>query len=137
MRRITTVLGIAALALALAIPVFALEPGGYGRGFMMSYSGGGPGYCWGNGGGYGRGFGPSGPGYGSDLRYQQGRQTLGKQEVKTMVDDYLSSTGNPNLKLGTISEKDSVFEAEILTKEGSLVDRIAIDKITGRMGSVY
>jgi hypothetical protein len=142
MKRITTVLGIAALALAVAIPVFALGPGGYGgygRGSMMGYSGGGPGYCGGYGGGYGRSYGPPGPGYGygSDLRSRQGGQALGEQDVRSMLGDYLSSTGNPNLKLGAINEKESAFEAEILTKDGSLVDRIAVDKTTGRMGSVY
>jgi hypothetical protein len=54
-----------------------------------------------------------------------------------MLDDYLRSTGNPNLKLGEINERESVFEAEILTKQGSLVDKLTVDKNTGWMRSVY
>jgi len=44
---------------------------------------------------------------------------------------------NPNLKLGEIEDKGNAFEAEIQTKDGSLVDRILVDKYTGWMRSVY
>ncbi len=45
---------------------------------------------------------------------------------------------NPNLKVGKIEDKGNTFEAEIVTKkEDSLVDRIAVDKYTGWMRSVY
>jgi hypothetical protein len=55
-----------------------------------------------------------------------------------ILDNYLKSTRNPNLKLGKIEDKESVFEAEIVTKkEGSLVDKIAVDKTTGWIRSVY
>ena len=54
-----------------------------------------------------------------------------------MVKNYLASVRNPNLKLGKIEEKGSVFEADIVTKDNSLADKILIDKNTGWMRSAY
>jgi hypothetical protein len=54
-----------------------------------------------------------------------------------MVQNYLNATRNPNLKLGKIKEEGSTFEAEIVTKNGSLVDQLLIDKNTGWMRSGY
>ena len=61
------------------------------------------------------------PRYGSEPRFQGSDKPLEESNVKSMLNDYLKSTGNPNLKLGEINEKESAFEAEILTKDGSLV----------------
>jgi hypothetical protein len=41
------------------------------------------------------------------------------------------------LKLGKIMDKDQYFEAEIVTKNDSLVDKILVDKQTGWMRSIY
>jgi hypothetical protein len=38
---------------------------------------------------------------------------------------------------GKIEDKGSSFEADIVTKDGSLVDKVAIDKSMGWMRSVY
>jgi hypothetical protein len=73
--------------------------------------------------------GPSGP--------SQQTQPLTKSEVKMLLENYLRNTGNPNLKLGDISEKEKSYEAEILTKDGSLVDKIQVQKYTGWFRSVY
>ncbi|MFP3869584.1 MAG: hypothetical protein ACLFVT_01715, partial [Syntrophobacteria bacterium] len=54
-----------------------------------------------------------------------------KSEVKLLLENYLRNTGNPNLKLGDIAEKEAFYEAEILTKDGSLVDKIQVHKYTG------
>ena len=54
-----------------------------------------------------------------------------------MLEDYLRSTNNPNLKLGKIEEKETTYVADIVTKDGSLVDKITIDKNTGWMRSTY
>ena len=54
-----------------------------------------------------------------------------------MLEDYLDSMRNPNLKVGEIKDQGDAFEAEILTKENSLVDRILVDNRTGGMRSVY
>jgi hypothetical protein len=109
---------------------------GYGRGM-------GPGRM-----GYGRGMGPGmmhhgygmmspgyGPGYPSP--YQQPRGELDEDSVRKMLKNYIRSVRNPNLKLGKIEDKGSRFEAQILTKDDSLVDKISVDKRTGWMRSVY
>jgi hypothetical protein len=49
----------------------------------------------------------------------------------------LKSTGNPNLKLGKITEKGENFEAYILTRNDSLVDKILVNKDTGEIHSEY
>ncbi len=118
---------------------YGMSPGMMG-GMMGQGHGMGPGMM---GRGYGMGpgmMGPQGgPQYGpqSGPQYQQPSRTMEEKDVKFMLENYLKSTRNPNLKLGKIQEKDSVFEAEILTKDGSLVDKIAVDKATGWMRSVY
>jgi len=87
----------------------------------------GPGY---------RGYEPQyAPSYGP--QYQQSPKPLGDKDAKAMLENYIQSTRNPNLKLGKITEKDNYFEAEILTKENSLVDKILVDKFTGWMRSTY
>jgi hypothetical protein len=95
----------------------------------------GPGY------GYGYGMGPGmmgsgwyGPQYGSQ---DQQQKPLGKEEAKQEVENYLKSTRNPNLKLGTVTDKGSYFEADVVTKNDSPVDKILVNKNTGWMQSAY
>ena len=127
--------------------------GGYGAWNYCPYCGTpmgpgmmGPGYGRGPGmmgPGYGRGPGMMGPGYGPQYGpphgppYQQPREPMKEKDAEQIVENYLRATRNPNLKLGKITEKDSYFEAEILTKEGSLADKLAIDKSNGWMRSIY
>jgi hypothetical protein len=111
-----------------------VEPGwGYGPGMM------GPGMM--GRGYYGYGHGMMGPGWGYGPqygpRYQQPQEPLNEKDAREMVENYLRSTRNPNLKLGKITDKDRYFEADILTNDGSLADKIAIDKTTGWMRSIY
>jgi hypothetical protein len=91
--------------------------------------------------GYGYGMGPGmmGPGYGYQYgpQYQQPQKSLDEKDAKTILENYLKSTRNPNLKLGKIEDKGNAFEGEVLTQKGSLVDKILIDKNTGWMRSVY
>lgn len=110
----------------LAMFEHALGMGGYGMGPGMM----GP--------GYGRGYG-MGPGYGyqSGPPYQQPPKPMEEKDAKALVENYLTSNRNPNLKLGKIEDRGNAFEAEILTKNGSLVDKILIDKATGWMRSAY
>jgi hypothetical protein len=93
--------------------------------------------------GYGRGPGMMGPGYGPQYGpphgppYQQPREPMKEKDAQQIVENYLRATRNPNLKLGKIIDKDTYFEAEILTKEDSLADKLAVDKQTGWMRSIY
>ena len=99
--------------------------GGYGGHGM------GPGMM----GGYG-GYG-TGPGYGYGRQSQQTGKPIDAKEAEAMMNDYLKSSRNPNLKLGKIKDVGSSFEAEILTKNNDLVDRVHIDKATGNIRSAY
>lgn len=87
--------------------------------------------------GYGMGSGMMGPGYGYGPQYQQPQKPLEKSDVETMVKNYLAAVRNPNLKLGKIEDKGGVFEADIVTKDNSLVNKVLVDKNTGWMRSAY
>jgi hypothetical protein len=73
--------------------------------------------------------------YGSN--WQDVKTPLTKERATNIVQNYLKSTGNPNLKLGEVKETDAHFEVEIVTKDNSLVDKILVDKSTGWMRSAY
>ncbi|MBK5102387.1 MAG: hypothetical protein JJE15_15605 [Desulfobacteraceae bacterium] len=120
-----------------------MGPGyGMGPGMMHQGRGMGPGMM-----GRGYGMGPGmmhrgwgmGPQYGPQgvPQYQQPPKPLEEKEVKELVENYVKSTRNPNLKLGKIKDVGSSFEAEIVTKDGSLADKIAVDKGSGWMRSMY
>ena len=111
---------------------------GYGMGSGMMGQGNNSGY------GMGQGMMDSGNGYGQQngpqygRQYQQPRQTpLDRNQAKQEVENYLRSRRNPNLQLGKIEEKGNGFQINIVTKDGSLVDKILVDKNTGRMRSTY
>jgi len=112
--------------------------GGQGYGYGM-----GPGMMGGRGYGYGMGPGMMGPGYGygPNQQYpyaqQQPQKPIDKDQAKSMVENYLSSTGNPNLKLGAVKDEGQNFEADVVTKDNSLADKILIDKNTGWMRPAY
>lgn len=67
---------------------------------------------------------------GSGMSLNKG-QPVTKDQAKQLLEDYVGSANNPNLKLGEITEKGDVFEATIVTKEGSLVEKIQVDKNSG------
>ena len=93
-----------------------------------------------------RGMGPGmmGPEYGYDrgYGYPQGREyrrrePLKKDEAKDQVQQMLTQSRNPNLKVGGVEEKEDFFEVDILSKGGDLVDKMQVDKETGMMRSAY
>jgi hypothetical protein len=86
--------------------------------------------------GYGMGLGRNGrePSKGEmGPRPNRLKTPLQENGARAVVENYLQSTRNPNLKLGKITEQDDAFEAEIVTKDGSLVDKLLVDKSTGYM----
>jgi len=119
---------------------YGMGPGMMGRGWGYGMGPGmmGPGMM--GHGMMGRGMGPGmmGPGYpGYGPQYQQPQQPLEEKDVRGMLENYLRNMRNPNLKLGKITEKGPYFEAEIVTKENSLVDKFLVDRNTGWMRSEY
>lgn len=112
---------------------------GYGRGYGMGPGMMGPGMMGPGNQGYGMGPGMMGPGYRGDSQpYQERKEPLKKKDVQELLENYVNSTRNPNLKVGDIEEKDAYFEAEILIKKNdALVDKVLVDKYSGWMRSVY
>lgn len=112
--------------------------GGYGMGPGMMGQG------WGMGpgmmGGGMMGPGMMGPSYGQQYQqpqYQQPQKPLEESDAKSILENYIKNIRNPNLKLGKIKDAGNTFEAEIVTKDNSLVDKIIVDKMTGWMRSAY
>lgn len=63
--------------------------------------------------------------------------TLTKEQAAQVAEAHLQALGNPNLKLGALREFEGNYEASIVTKEGSLAEKLLVDKRTGWVGSVY
>ncbi len=72
-------------------------------------------------------YGPSGA--------QQQMEPLSKSAAQELARNYVA--GNPNLQVGELTEKDEAYEATIVTREGSLVEKLLIDKQTGWMKRAY
>ncbi len=142
---ITAATAIALAAAAFSAPGIAHGPGWgnaqgqYGQG-MMGHMGHGK---WGQGRGpgmMGRGMGPGmagyGPGaYGDIPRAQAAQgQEVTVDTVSAILERRLDMWGNQRLKLGEVSEQDpDTIVGEIVTKDGSLVERLVFDRKTGRM----
>ena len=119
-----------------------MGPGyGMGSGYGMGPGMMGPGYGYGMGPGmmgpgYGYGYGPQ-YGYGPSQQPQQASKPLSEDQAKQEVENYLASTRNPNLKIGNVEDKGNDYEVNIETKDGSLVNKILVNKDTGWMRSAY
>jgi hypothetical protein len=86
----------------------------------------------------GQGMGPGmmGPGYGmmGPGLMQPLAQDLSTTDVQHMLEHQLTWQQNPNLKIGKVEETDKdTITAEITTQDGSLVQRLAVDRHTGRV----
>ncbi len=117
---------------ARAMDAGIMDSGGY-RGYEM-----GPGMM--RYGGYpddGSGPGFLGQCYGNEGQYRQNQSYLDRKGAERVFEDYLNSRHNPNLKLGEVKDEGSVFEADLLTKDNSLVDKLIVNKNTGQMRSAY
>ena len=107
--------------------------GGYGPGMMRGY-GPGPGMMQGYGPGYGRGPAVQGN-QSADQNANQNAAPdlkLSVDDVKTRVEGWLNTRGNPRIKVGDVKEKDAdTITADIVTKDNSLVERFIINRHTG------
>ena len=118
-------------------PVQAMDSGMMGNGNYGSYDMG-PGMMHDGGSrNYGMGPGMMGRSYEDEPQYYHNQKSLDKKDAARILKNYLNSNHNPNLKLGEIKDQGSSFEADLLTKDNSLVDRLIVDKDTGRMHSAY
>lgn len=133
MKKLTTILGTLVLVTLLTLPAYARGHGmGGGDGMMGGGSGMGMRGSQDGGSQYGHQYGPQ-----NQPQYREPQGSIEKRDAEEMMENYLRSTRNPNLKLGKIEDKGDFFECEIQTKDGSLVDKVAIDKERGSMRSIY
>jgi hypothetical protein len=86
---------------------------------------------------HGMGSSMMGPGGENGLQCDQDRAYIDKNEAERIFEGYLESEHNPNLKLGTIKDEGSFFEADLVTRDNSLVDKLIVDKDTGHLRSIY
>jgi len=62
---------------------------------------------------------------------------LEEPDIRRMMEAWLAQEANPRLRLGTITPKgDDAFQADIVTKDNSLVQRFDVDRRTGAMRAV-
>jgi hypothetical protein len=134
MRKVALTGCLAILFVILVFGTLSAQPMGPGRG-------GGGYYCpWmGGGGGYQQGqqrgwYCPWMGSQGGSPVAKPGKP-LSADQAKAMVEQQIG--GNPNLKAGKVTEKDGAYEVDIVTKDGSLVDKIQVNKQTGWFRSVY
>ena len=65
------------------------------------------------------------------------RQDLTTADVQHMMGHRLAWSGNPHIKLGKVEQKDDdTITVEIVTQDGSLVDKLEVDRHTGYMQPV-
>jgi len=129
-----------ALVLLLAqspLNVQAMDSGMMDSGGYRSYDMG-PGMMH-YGGEHDHGLSPGmmGQGYENEPHYPRDQKYLDRKGAERELEDYLNARHNPNLKLGKINDKGSFFEADLLTKNNSLVDKLIVAKDTGRISSAY
>lgn len=129
MRKAVFITVIGVLALALSLGTVSAQPGG---GYYCPWMGGGPGPQGQQGGWYCPWMGPSGT---TQAPVAKPGQPLSADQAKAMVEQQIS--GNPNLKAGKVAEKDGAYEVDIVTKDGSMVDKIQVNKQTGWFRSVH
>lgn len=69
--------------------------------------------------------------------YGEKRQVASRADAEKVLKDYFSGKGKKDMVLGDISEAELYFEAEILNRQGTVVDKVIVDKRTGRIRSIY
>jgi len=74
--------------------------------------------------------------YGPNRQPQQQQMgPLQKDAARNLAQNYVA--GNPNLNIGEMTEEEDVFVATVVTQDGSLVEKLLMDKETGWMKKEY
>jgi hypothetical protein len=66
--------------------------------------------------------------------YGEKQRVGSKDDAKKVLMEYFSKR---DVTIGEIREKQYYFEADIIDKNGRLVDKVIVDKRTGRIRSIY
>lgn len=124
------------------IAVLALTVVGTGYGLAKAHNG----YGWGHmGSDYGHmgyrvsmmDYGTTGYGEGYCGSTARSDLNLTEKDAEELV-AYRVTRTNPNLKIGKVKGTEDGFEIQVVTKKGeSLVDRLLVEKDTGRIYRVY
>lgn len=76
-----------------------------------------------------------------DLRASFGlgpsRKDAALQMARQLLESYLFSTGNPNLRVGSVQDVGPEIEGEIVTHSQEVVERIRVDTRTGALRAVW
>ncbi len=81
--------------------------------------------------------------FAADERNPYGRSKKGQYGEKSSVMDeaeahkILREYFQGDVKIGKVKERKFYFEAEIRDRQGNLIDKVIIDRRTGRMRSIY
>jgi len=131
MKRLAIMGLLAVFAVTLIVGTTSAQPMGPGPGGYCPWMGGGPGMQGGQGGWYCPWMGQqqTGP------PVAKPGQPLTADQAKAMVEQHISA--NPNLKTGKVAEKDGNYVVDVVTKDGSLVDKIQVNKQTGWFRSAH
>lgn len=139
-----------------------IDPDMNWRGFRGQGRYGGCQGCPYQGRGYGSGYHMMGPGYGYHHMWQEGDDwrtprregerrewkkkkssyspggtgTLSKAEATEVVRAFLRSTRDLNLQVGELSDAGDAYQVDILTRSGSVFDRVLVDKQNGHLRPV-
>jgi len=70
----------------------------------------------------------------SGRRYGERMAVSHSQEARRLLKDFFSRR---DVRIGDIRERALFFEADIRDRRGTLVDKVIIDKRTGRIRSMY
>jgi len=87
-------------------------------------------------------FFPPDNAYAADSSYGISRSgSYGEKKEVTTAEEaekaFAAYFAKKNVRIGEIKEKELYFEAEIRDKNDNLIDKVAVDKRTGRVRSIY
>ena len=80
---------------------------------------------------------PGGKDYAPQRRDYRGRSSqsgryLSKEQAFNMVQKHIKRL-NPSLEIGEIKDSGSFYEAEIIADGNEVIERLAVDKVSGRI----
>jgi len=74
------------------------------------------------------------PQTGAQGDYGQKQKIRSSSEARNVLKKYFAGK---DLIIGEVVEKERYFEADIVDRKGAVIDKVIVDKRTGRMRSIY
>lgn len=66
--------------------------------------------------------------------YGSRREVRTEEEARVLLSEYFAGS---RASVGTLQERETYFEADVINPRGKVVDRVIIDKRSGRIRSIY